>query len=117
MCRLFGLHAGRTPANAPFWLLDAPASLLEQSHRNPDGYGLGTFEPDGSPEVDKRPAAAYEDELFAREAGGEEPPTFLAHVRCASTGGLSMANTHPFEQRGRLFAHNGAILGLDKLEQ
>jgi hypothetical protein len=34
----------------------------------PDGYRIGTFDHDGSPRVHKRPAAAYEDELFARKA-------------------------------------------------
>ena len=42
--------------------------------------------------------------------------TFIAHVRYASTGGLSIENTHPFEQQGRLFAHNGAIGGLERLD-
>ena len=37
MCRLFGLHAGRTTVDATFWLLEAPDLLLEQSRRNPDG--------------------------------------------------------------------------------
>ena len=66
MCRLFGLHAGREPVSATFWLLDAPGSLLAQSHRNPDGFGLGTFEPDGRPDVDKAPLAAHVAEAFAR---------------------------------------------------
>jgi predicted glutamine amidotransferase len=40
----------------------------------------------------------------------------VAHVRYASTGELSVRNTHPFEQDGRLFAHNGVIEGLGRLE-
>jgi glutamine amidotransferase len=44
-------------------------------------------------------------------------PTFIAHVRYASTGAISPENTHPFEQRGRLLAHNGVIEGLDELER
>jgi len=101
---------------ATFWLLEAPDSLARQSRSNPDGFGIGTYEPDGSPDVDKRPVAAYEDELFAREAREEESPTFVAHVRYASTGALTIDNTHPFEQRARLFAHNGWIGDLPKLE-
>ena len=42
--------------------------------------------------------------------------TFVAHIRYASTGGLTAANTHPFEQQGRLLAHNGVIEDLPKLE-
>jgi predicted glutamine amidotransferase len=41
---------------------------------------------------------------------------FVAHVRYASTGELSVANTHPFVQDNRLFAHNGAFAGLDRLD-
>ena len=110
------MNAGPRRTRATFWLLEAPDSLAEQSRRNPDGYGLGTFEEDGSPDIEKRPAAAYEDELFAREAREEESRTFVAHVRYASTGGLSVENTHPFEQEGRIFAHNGYVGGLYDLE-
>jgi glutamine amidotransferase len=116
MCRLFGLTAGSIPLRATFWLLEAPDSLAQQSRRNPDGYGIATYQADGSPRVDKRPAAAYEDELFAREAKELESPTFVAHVRYASTGSLAVENTHPFEQAGRVFAHNGHIGELPTLE-
>jgi glutamine amidotransferase len=110
------MTAGSRPVRATFWLLEAPDSLAEQSRRNPDGYGIATYERDSAPRVDKRPAAAYEDELFAREAKERESPTFVAHVRYASTGAVTLANTHPFEQHGRVFAHNGYIGDLPTLE-
>jgi glutamine amidotransferase len=116
MCRLFGLHAGSRPVRATFWLLDAPDSLSEQSRREPDGAGIGTFDDDGGPRVTKRPLAAWEDHAFAREARQLTSTTFLAHVRYASTGAHTLVNTHPFEQDGRLFAHNGAFHGLDRLD-
>lgn len=116
MCRLFGLHAGAEPVGATFWLLDAPISLAEQSHRNPDGFGLATWEPDGSVEIEKRPVRAADDEMFLREARNERSVTYLAHVRYADTGAPSMANTHPFVQDGRAFAHNGVVDDLDRLE-
>ena len=99
MCRLFGLTSAPRRVRATFWLLDAPDSLALQSRKNPDGTGLATFAADGSPEVEKQPVAAYEDEQFADEAKDCESTTFLAHVRHASTGGLGLRNTHPFEQR------------------
>jgi predicted glutamine amidotransferase len=119
MCRLFGLAAGSEPVKATFWLLEAPDSLAEQSRKNPDGYGLATFPVDGRAEalVEKRPVAAYEDELFAREANERHSPQFLAHVRYASTGKAAPENTHPFEQEGRVFAHNGHVEGLDVLDE
>ncbi|HKN95075.1 MAG TPA: class II glutamine amidotransferase [Thermoleophilaceae bacterium] len=115
MCRLFGLATGSEPVKATFWLLEAPDSLAQQSRRNPDGYGLATYHPDV--DVEKRPVAAYEDEEFAREAKERESPVFLAHVRYASTGKVELRNTHPFEQEGRVFAHNGHIAGLDALDE
>jgi predicted glutamine amidotransferase len=117
MCRLFAMTGGRRAVRATFWLLEAPDSLAEQSRRNPDGFGLAVFEPDGSPRVDKRPAAAYADELFAREARQEESTTFLAHVRYATTGAIELQNTHPFVQDGRCFAHNGHVGDLGALDE
>ena len=116
MCRLLGIHAGPDPVTATFWLLDAPDSLREQSHREPDGAGIGVFAADGRPVVDKQPIAAWQDAEFARVARTARSRTFLAHVRYASTGAHTVANTHPFTQQGRLFAHNGAFGGLDELD-
>lgn len=116
MCRLFGLHAGRQDVAATFWLIDAPDSLRAQSHRNPDGAGVGTFGPAGQPEVSKQPIAAWEDAQFAAAAKDLRGTTFVAHVRYASTGAHTMVNTHPFEQDGRLFAHNGVVQGLSELD-
>ncbi len=116
MCRLFGMSSAPRRVRAVFWLLEAPDSLCVQSHRDPDGTGLGFFDADGTPEVHKAPIAAYQDRAFAQEARHVESTTFVAHVRYASTGGLSARNTHPFEHDGRLFAHNGVIEGLDALD-
>ena len=117
MCRLFALSCAPKRATATFWLLDAPDSLSEQSHRDPDGTGLGYFDADGTPCVHKAPLAAYEDRDFATQARQASSATFIAHIRYASTGGLETRNTHPFEQHRRLFAHNGVIEGLDALDE
>jgi predicted glutamine amidotransferase len=117
MCRLFGMTGGRDPVQATFWLLEAPDSLAQQSRREPDGTGLGAFRPGGEPLVSKQPLAAFEDQKFAREAKSVRSRTFVAHVRYASTGSLAIQNTHPFEQHGRLFAHNGVIGDLPALER
>jgi predicted glutamine amidotransferase len=117
MCRLFAMSAGEQRATARFWLLDAPDSLSEQSHREPDGTGLGWFDDQSRPHVSKQALAAYDDRAFARRAQDVSSRTFVAHIRFASTGSLQLHNTHPFEQHGRLFAHNGVIEGLQALEE
>lgn len=116
MCRLFGMSSAPERTLATFWLIDAPDSLADQSHRDPDGTGLGFFDADGTPRLYKSPVAAYEDRRFAEEARQVESGVFLAHLRYATTGAVEYRNTHPFEQDGRLFAHNGVIEDLAGLE-
>jgi len=111
------MSGGRERVKASFWLLEAPDSLAQQSRREPDGTGLGYFDENGRAVVSKRPLAAYEDRQFAMQAREATSRTFVAHVRYASTGGLTPENTHPFEQQGRLFAHNGVIEDLRALER
>lgn len=105
MCRLSGLHAGRRVVAATLWLLDAPDNLAAQSRGNPDGTGVGVFDAAGRPVLRIQPMAAWQDREFACEAHDLTGTTVLAHVRYATTGALDVANTHPFLQDGRLFAH------------
>lgn len=116
MCRLFGMSGGRELVRASFWLLEAPDSLSEQSRREPDGTGIGSYR-DEQPVIHKQALAAYEDREFARAARELTSRTFVAHVRYASNGGVELKNTHPFEQDNRIFAHNGVLGGMDALER
>jgi predicted glutamine amidotransferase len=116
MCRLFGLHGGSERARACFWLLEAPRSLALQSQSQPDGYGFGTFDEDGAPDVDRGVIAAWQDDAFAHEAQTGCSRTYVVHLRYASTGPVALRNSHPFVQDGRLFAHNGVVAGLPELE-
>jgi predicted glutamine amidotransferase len=116
MCRLFAMSGGTQQLSARFWLLDAPDSLSAQSHRDPDGAGIGIFSPQGTPIVHKTPISAFGDAAFAHEARTERSTTFVAHIRFATTGGLTLANTHPFQQDRRLFAHNGVLADLPRLD-
>jgi predicted glutamine amidotransferase len=117
MCRLFGLHAGTADVDATFWLLDAPVSIAELSHRNADGYGLATFESDGELGLVRAPIRAADDEAFAAAARATHAAIHLAHVRYADTGPVSEANTHPFTLDGRAFAHNGVVADLGELDR
>jgi predicted glutamine amidotransferase len=115
MCRLFGMSGGAHDVQATFWLLDAPTSLIALSETQPDGVGLGTFNADGSPWVYRKPVAANRSQTFIADAHEVKSRTFLAHIRHATAGEPTLQNTHPFEQHGRLFAHNGVLGGLDEL--
>ena len=115
MCRLFGRIAAE-PHPATFGLLEADNSLEAQSRREPDGYGIGTFDDDGTPHVVKRAKAAYLDRDFPAEAHELRSRVFIAHIRFATNGENLMRNTHPFVQHGRILAHNGVVHGLDALE-
>ena len=117
MCRLFGMSGGTNEVQATFWLLDAPSSLLLQSESQPDGVGLGTWNRDGSPRIYRKPVAATRSQTFIAGAQDVRSRTFLAHIRHASAGAPSLENTHPFEQHGRLMAHNGIVGDLDEIRR
>jgi predicted glutamine amidotransferase len=117
MCRLFGMTAGAEQVKATFWLIDAPDSLEAQSRRNADGSGIGFFDAAGRPVLDKQPEPAFRDDEFTREARQAESATFVAHVRWATAGGRTVANTHPFAMHGRIMAHNGGFGELARLDQ
>jgi predicted glutamine amidotransferase len=116
MCRLFALNASPQRVRATFWLLDSSDSFVSQSHRNPDGTGLGYFDERGMPVLDKQPLAAFDDPEFEREAKQVSSTTFISHVRHATTGPKTVEDCHPFVMDGRIFAHNGMLGGLDRLE-
>lgn len=109
MCRLFGMNAGRHEAAVAYWLLDAPDSVLVESHRNPDGTGIGWFGSDGTGHVKKQPRSAFEDPAFTREATRLRACTVITHVRAATAGHDALVNTHPFQIDGLIVAHNGGF--------
>jgi glutamine amidotransferase len=97
-------------------LLDAPDSLEVESRRNADGAGLGYFDSDHRPVIDKQPEAAYRDPEFVRAAVEASSNTFVGHVRWATAGGRTWENTHPFQMRSMVMAHNGGFEDLPKLD-
>ena len=117
MCRLFGMSGGTREVQATFWLLDATTSLLLQSESQPDGVGLGSFDENGAPMVYRKPVSANRSETFVAEAHEVRSSTFLAHIRHATEAEPSIENTHPFEQHGRLFAHNGVLGNIPEMRR
>ncbi len=116
MCRLFALHAGMTDVAAEFWLLEAPDSFAAQSASNADGFGIAALSAAEGLLLIRNPVQASEDPVYNRVARRAEACQYLAHLRFADTGGVSLANTHPFFQDGRVFAHNGVVGDLKRLE-
>jgi predicted glutamine amidotransferase len=116
MCRLFALHAGERDVAAVFWLLDAPTSIARQSERNADGYGMAALTANRGMILIRNPVQASEDPAYHHVARRLDAAEMLVHLRYASTGNVSLVNTHPFSQDGRLFAHNGVVGDLDRIE-
>jgi predicted glutamine amidotransferase len=116
MCRLFGLHAGERDVAAEFWLLDAPTSIARQSERNADGYGMAALTARRGMVLIRNPVQASEDPAYRHVARRLVASEMLVHLRYASTGEVSLVNTHPFSQDGRFFAHNGVVGDLDRIE-
>ena len=111
------MSGGQNEVQATFWLLDAPTSLVQLSETQPDGVGLGTFDANGTPSVYRKPVAANRSQTFIADAHEVSSRTFLAHIRHATAGEPTIENTHPFEQHGRLFAHNGVLGDLPALRE
>ena len=116
MCRLFALHAGRRDVRAEFWLLEAPTSMAVQSEANADGFGIAALSADDALLLIRNPVQASADRLYRGVARGAEACQFLVHLRYANTGVTSLSNTHPFLQDARVFAHNGVVGDLERLE-
>lgn len=117
MCRLFGLNAGRVPVHLDYWLEEAPDSIEQESHRNPDGTGIGWFGTDGTPHLRKQAEPAFRDRDFAAEAKAVDSATVITHIRAATTGATSPDNCHPFLMEGRLMAQNGGFGDLPAVDR
>ena len=117
MCRLFALHAGAHDVTAQLWLLDAPDSLAAQSEVNADGFGLGALTTADGLMLIRTPVQATEAPIYDRVAHEAHACQFLAHLRYADTGFDGASQHPPVPQGGRLFAHNGIIGDLDRLEE
>jgi predicted glutamine amidotransferase len=111
MCELFAISSDE-PVTLRYQLREF-AKHGGGEYRNRDGWGI-MFAQDRDAYLFKEPAAASESAL-ERLVAGHPPPSRLvmAHIRLATAGGASLANTHPFRRSrsGRVlhFAHNGSL--------
>ncbi len=76
---------------------------------NGDGCGLGWYGERPEPGLYRGILPAWSDANLASLCRQIRSGLFLAHVRAATSGGVSTANCHPFALGSRLFMHNGQI--------
>lgn len=117
MCELLALSMSR-PTQLTFSLhtLAARSAAGGRSH---DGWGVAFYR--GNDVALFREPGAAGDSALVRLLESEGPATALAisHIRHATRGAVSLANTQPFvrELGGRMhvFAHNGDLPGIERL--
>src|SRR3954470_5941299 len=116
MCRLFWVPAGHRDVAADFWLLESPKSMAALSEVHAHGFGLAALTADDRLLLMRQPVAAKESRAYQGIARRAQACQFLVHLRYASTGSVGLSNTHPFLQDARVFAHNGVVGDLERLE-
>ncbi|MBI2754494.1 MAG: class II glutamine amidotransferase [Betaproteobacteria bacterium] len=110
MCQLLGLNA-----NTPTDVMFSFTGFATRAQEHKDGFGIAFFEGAGvrlmvdAQSARQSPVA----EMVRRYPIRSE--NIVAHIRKATQGGVTLANTHPFvrELWGRywVFAHNGDLQG------
>ncbi len=114
MCELLAMSSSR-PARLNF-SLKTLASHSAEPGVAPDGWGVAFY--DGLDVALFRQAAPAAGSRLVRFLETEGPSTQLAisHIRHATQGRLSLANTQPFSRamagRMHVFAHNGNLEGI-----
>lgn len=119
MCRLYGLQASH-PTAATCELLDAQNALIDQSRQdarglaNPHGWGLARRQ-NGTAECFRQVGPASESADYRAQALKIRGTTLMAHVRRATVGTPTPANTHPFRHGDALLIHNGHIPAFEQV--
>jgi len=116
MCELLGL-SGSAPFSVTF-SLDEFARHGGKTGPHRDGWGIAFYEGrDVRLIKEAKPAADSETVAFVKGQNFNSP-LVLSHIRRATVGNLSLANTQPFtrELGGRIhvFAHNGHLAGIEQ---
>lgn len=78
---------------------------------NGDGFGLGWYTPtiNSEPGLFTSVFPAWNDQNLLHLTSKIISPCFFAHVRAASSGGVSTYNCHPFIYQQWMLMHNGEI--------
>jgi len=104
-------------------MTDQAHSLVSQSMAareaktdvNADGCGLGWYGEREAPGIYRSILPAWSDPNLLGLLGQIRSRLFMAHVRSATSGGVSYTNCHPFTHSNLLFMHNGMISNYRKL--
>ena len=123
MCRFLGYRGD--PIFLDSLLIEPASSLVNQSLAareaktvvNGDGCGMGWYGGRPEPGIYRGTLPAWSDANLASLCHQISAPMFLAHVRSATSGEVSMANCHPFTAGRHLFMHNGQIGGYDRIRR
>lgn len=123
MCR-FLAYSG-SPIYLETLLTEPESSLVRQSlsaleaktQVNGDGCGVGWYGARSRPGLYRGTLPAWSDANLASLCHQVEAPMFLAHVRSATSGEVSLANCHPFLHDRHLFMHNGQIGNYSKIRR
>jgi len=115
MCRIFGFRSVMQ-SQVHRSLVSADNALMQQSERNPDGWGVAYYV-GGAPHVVKSVATAVSDEMFRHVSGVVTSETVLAHVRKATQGNLTVFDTHPFQYGSWVMVHNGNIANFEDIRE
>jgi glutamine amidotransferase len=94
-------------------LHEAPRSLAVLSNEHRDGWGIATSTA-GDWQVRRSTSCAARCADYAALAD-VHAELVIAHVRKATVGRLSLANTHPFHRDRFVFAHNGTVSAISAL--
>jgi len=115
MCRVLGAVASRQ-LSIRHELLEAENPFIRQSEEHDSGWGMAVYgRAEGEePRLVRFASAAFADPGF-EESTELRGRIFNAHVRRATLGGLSLANTHPFSLGAFSFSHNGTVIDFPRL--
>jgi len=125
MCR-FVAYLGE-PILAEDLITKPKNSLIHQSYHakemaeplNGDGFGMGWYDKTirNEPGMLKSITPAWNNQNLKMNAGIIESDCFLAHIRAATEGGVSLDNSHPFRYNQYLMMHNGGIRNFIKIKR
>jgi predicted glutamine amidotransferase len=115
MCRVFGCVSAE-PTSIRYELLEADNPMIRQSEEHDSGWGMAVYERANGldPRLVRFPEAAHADGDFMG-ATSMKGRIFNVHVRRATMGDLTLANTHPFCLGSYTFGHNGTIVRYPRL--